>query len=91
MSEDQQMPMTLTIDGSAIDLAVVNICGHEGLNEAYCFTVDPGTGSQTPDIPWVERAADSQPAVDRKRPGRHRLSIRSDGRYLSSAAHLRAA
>lgn len=40
MSEDQQMPMSLTIDDSDIDLAVVNICGHEGLNEAYCFTVD---------------------------------------------------
>ena len=40
MSEDQQMPMTLAIDDSGYDLAVVNISGTEALNESYSFTVD---------------------------------------------------
>ncbi len=40
MSEDQQVPMTLTIDDGGIDLAVINASGTEALNETYSFTVD---------------------------------------------------
>lgn len=40
MSEDQQMPMTLAVEGSPIDVSVVTISGSEALNEAYCFTID---------------------------------------------------
>jgi type VI secretion system secreted protein VgrG len=52
MSKDQQMPITLAIDGRQMDLPVINVSGYEALNVPYSFTLD--VLSTDPQLPLKE-------------------------------------
>jgi len=57
MFEDKQMPITLKLTGSPMDLQVLSFTGHDALNEPYRFDVDLVSSNPHLDLPSLAGSA----------------------------------